>query len=257
MKNKSFQTGLSLIEIMISLLRGAFLLGGVLQIFIGSKQTYRMQENLSRLQENGRLALDLIGRDIRMTGYWGCLSPSTPNVDIAGTNDVDNYTDSNGNVIYTDSIILRGAYSQIPTGTCGDRVSVTPPPPAIPTAPPYYIHPSSMVTYRINNGVLKKNTDDLIEGIENMQILYGVDTGTDKTANYYVTADNVTSTEWPNVVSIRISLLAVTLDDNLTTQPMPYSFNDITTTTTSTPAVTDRKIRRVFTTTIALRNRLP
>ena len=39
MKVKAYQTGFSLIEIMIALLIGAFLLGGVLQIFMGSKQT--------------------------------------------------------------------------------------------------------------------------------------------------------------------------------------------------------------------------
>jgi type IV pilus assembly protein PilW len=188
MKNKPCQTGLSLIEIMIALLIGAFLLGGVLEVFIGSKQTYRMQGNLSRLQENGRFAIDFLAKDISMAGYWGCLRPSTSNVDIAGTNDVDNYTDSNGNVIYTDSITLRGAYSQIPAGTCGNPVPVSPP-----TAPPYYIHPSSTVTYRINNGVLRKNTDDLIEGVENMQILYGVDTDSNGSPNYYVSANNVTN----------------------------------------------------------------
>ena len=71
MKNKSYQTGMTLIEIMIALLIGAFFLGGVIQIFIGSKQTYRMQEGLSRLQENGRFALDFLSKDIRMAGFMG------------------------------------------------------------------------------------------------------------------------------------------------------------------------------------------
>jgi type IV pilus assembly protein PilW len=53
MKHKTNQTGMTLIEIMVALLIGAFLLGGVLQIFTGSQQTYLMQQNLSRLQENG------------------------------------------------------------------------------------------------------------------------------------------------------------------------------------------------------------
>ncbi|NOT10419.1 MAG: prepilin-type N-terminal cleavage/methylation domain-containing protein [Methylococcaceae bacterium] len=68
------QLGMTLIEIMIALLIGAFLLGGVLQIFIGTKQTYRMQEGLSRLQENGRFALDFLAKDIRMAGFIGCNS---------------------------------------------------------------------------------------------------------------------------------------------------------------------------------------
>jgi len=241
MKNKPYQTGLSLIEIMIALLIGAFLLGGVLQIFIGSKQTYRMQENLSRLQENGRLALDFIGRDIRMTSYWGCLA--RPSGDVFGET-----------VSGISKITLKAAFVTTPTGSCGTTVDKT----AV-----YYTDYTSTIIYSINNAnaVLHKccptnnGAIDLIEGIENMQILYGEDSNADGWANYYVPANNVVN--WEKVVSVRISLLAATLDDNLTTQPMPYTFNGITTTTTSTPPVTDRKIRRVFTTTIALRNRLP
>jgi type IV pilus assembly protein PilW len=88
MKNKTYQTGMTLIEIMIALLIGAFLLGGVLQIFISSKQTYRMQENLSRLQENGRFAMEFLSRDIRMAGYWDCMAPSTANNDSARQHDL-------------------------------------------------------------------------------------------------------------------------------------------------------------------------
>ncbi len=75
MKNKPYQTGMTLIEILIALLIGAFLLGGVLQIFVSSKQTNRMQENLSRLQENGRFAMNFLTKDIRMAGYWGVPDP--------------------------------------------------------------------------------------------------------------------------------------------------------------------------------------
>ncbi|UOA07566.1 PilW family protein [Methylobacter sp. S3L5C] len=246
MKTKPYQSGLSLIEIMIALLIGAFLIGGVLQIFISSKQTYRMQQNLSRLQENGRFSLDFLAKDIRMAGYWGCLSPNSPNTDIAGTdnNAVSGDSIDNG----TDTITLKGAFVLTPTGTCGTPVN---------TSAAYYTGNSSVITYKINTGVLQQNTNgqnnDLIEGIENMQFLYGVDTDSDGTTgygtpNYYVPASSVTNMN--QVVSIRISLLATTLDDNLTTQPQPYTYNG----TTTTP--TNRKIRRVFTSTIALRNRL-
>lgn len=66
------QSGMTLIEIMIALLIGAFLLGGVIKIFINAKLTYNMQDNLSKLQENGRFAIDFISKDLRMAGYRGC-----------------------------------------------------------------------------------------------------------------------------------------------------------------------------------------
>jgi type IV pilus assembly protein PilW len=246
MKNKPYQTGIALIEIMIALLIGAFLIGGVMGIFINSKQTYRMQEGLSRLQENGRFALEFLARDIRMSSYWGCLTGL--GTDIAGT---DNNTATGGIDVGTDTITLKGAFVQTTTGTCGTAVD---------TAAAYYTHASSTIAYKINGGVLQQNTNGqnnpLVEGIENMQILYGVDTDAtpDGTPNYYVSANTVPN--MAKVVSIRISLLAATLDDNLAAQPLAYKYNGTTYDTTTTPAVTDRKIRRVFNATIALRNRL-
>ena len=70
------QRGLTLVELMIAMLLGLFLLGGLLQIFISSKQTNRMQEGLSRLQENGRFAMDFMTRDIRLAGFMGCSNRS-------------------------------------------------------------------------------------------------------------------------------------------------------------------------------------
>jgi type IV pilus assembly protein PilW len=85
----SKQAGMTLVEIMISLLIGAILLGGILQIFLNTKQTYRMQEGISRLQENARFAMDFLSRDLRMAGLMGCLSNQmtsiTNNLNPSGT----------------------------------------------------------------------------------------------------------------------------------------------------------------------------
>lgn len=67
-----FQRGLSLVEILVAITVSMILLGGVLQIYVNSKQTYRVEENLSRLQENGRFIMDTMSRDLRMAGYSGC-----------------------------------------------------------------------------------------------------------------------------------------------------------------------------------------
>jgi type IV pilus assembly protein PilW len=123
---------------------------------------------------------------------------------------------------------------------------------------------SSSITYTITtpsvsanmptpNLTLYRNTNNttnpLIEGIQDMQILYGADTDADGAANYYVPAGTA-GLIMEQVVSIRISLLVFTLDDHLTTQPMVYTYNGVTT----TPI--DHRIRRVFNATIAVRNRL-
>jgi len=80
---------------------------------------------------------------------------------------------------------------------------------------------------------------ELVEGVENMQILYGEDTDNDQTANRYVAAD-AAGLNMNNVVSVRITLTLRTIEDGLA----------------SVTANGDRRIRRNYTTTVAIRNRV-
>ena len=66
------QTGLTLVEIMIALLLGLFLIAGVISIFVSNKQTYRLNESLSRLQEDGRFVMEIFGSRLRSASYAGC-----------------------------------------------------------------------------------------------------------------------------------------------------------------------------------------
>ncbi|MDP2030640.1 MAG: PilW family protein [Thiobacillus sp.] len=66
------QTGFGLVELMIAMTLGLVLLGGIGYVFIGSRGAFRTTDNLSRIQENARYALDVMSRDIRMAGYVGC-----------------------------------------------------------------------------------------------------------------------------------------------------------------------------------------
>jgi len=93
--------------------------------------------------------------------------------------------------------------------------------------------------------------DELLEGIENMQILYGEDTDADGTANRYVDFGVDDEFDRDRIVSVRISVLVRSINNNLTTEPAPYTFNG----STVTPGSTDKYLRKVFTTTITLRNK--
>ncbi|KPJ92751.1 MAG: hypothetical protein AMJ53_08760 [Gammaproteobacteria bacterium SG8_11] len=77
MVNTYKQTGMTLVEIMIALTLGLVLTAGVIQLFIASKQTYRMNEAMASVQESGRYALETISRDLRMAGYQGCADPGS------------------------------------------------------------------------------------------------------------------------------------------------------------------------------------
>ncbi len=115
------------------------------------------------------------------------------------------------------------------------------------------------VTYSIGNGAsglpalfrqeFNGAAQELVEGVQDMQVLYGIDSDNDQFPNQYVTSNNV-GPNFQNVVSIRIMLLLQSIDDFVADDPQTYTFNGATT----TPA--DRRLRQVFTTTIALRNRI-
>lgn len=79
------QQGFSLIELMIAVTISLFLLLGVSYIFTGSKQTYRVEENLARMQESGRLAFEYISRDLRAAGDFGCASRGIAAATASGT----------------------------------------------------------------------------------------------------------------------------------------------------------------------------
>ena len=97
---------------------------------------------------------------------------------------------------------------------------------------------------------------ELIPGVQNMQILYGEDTSGDKLANVYRDAANVQ--HWDKVVSVRIAFLFETVDENNQIEKDTQSHALLGGTGNggyTVPAADDYRRRRVFTTTIQIRNR--
>lgn len=64
--------GLTLVELMIALMLGLLVVGSASAIFISNRQTYRATEGLGRVQENGRMAFELLSRDLREAGGNPC-----------------------------------------------------------------------------------------------------------------------------------------------------------------------------------------
>lgn len=81
-----FQRGLSLIELMISMILGIVVTAGVIEIFANSKEMYQIHDGRTQLQENGRFAIQLLSNKIRTAGYNGC---STRAASVAVTNTLD------------------------------------------------------------------------------------------------------------------------------------------------------------------------
>jgi type IV pilus assembly protein PilW len=69
--------GMTLIELMVALAIGSFLMIGAVTVFMQSRTTFRVNESVARLQENARFVLDAIEPDIRMANYFGLTTRSS------------------------------------------------------------------------------------------------------------------------------------------------------------------------------------
>lgn len=104
--------------------------------------------------------------------------------------------------------------------------------------------------------------EELVEGVENMQALYGVDTNGDGNADGYLPASSVT--DWSNVVSVQIALLVRTITTTTSGGQVRSNAEQTADTNTYVLAGTNVTVnsslrplnrRRVFDTVIKLRNR--
>lgn len=92
---------------------------------------------------------------------------------------------------------------------------------------------------------------EMLEGVENMQLTYGFDTTGDNIPNEYRSASAV-GTAWDQVSSVRVELLVQSIQDNALAEPQAYTYAD---TAVADPG--DRRLRQVFINTIGIRSRLP
>jgi prepilin-type N-terminal cleavage/methylation domain-containing protein len=65
------QRGFSLIELLVAVGLGLFLMAALVEVLLSGKQSFTAADNLSRLQESGRIATNLIASDLKRTGYMG------------------------------------------------------------------------------------------------------------------------------------------------------------------------------------------
>lgn len=218
------QEGVSLIELMIAITLSIFIAGGMIGLFINAKQSYRVNENMSRLQENARFAVSFISRDVRMADFRECQKTEPLGDAIFG----EDKTDENESDI--DMVTIVYQYQVKDSKLCKPADTKT-------TTTVYSIQyrdddPDLPGLYRsIDDG----DAVELVEGIESLQILYGEDVDGDNVPNYFVDASSITG--WAQVISIRFILTARTLEKNITTD--------------------GDRVTRDFTSTITLRNRLP
>jgi type IV pilus assembly protein PilW len=337
MKPYKHQTGFSLVELMIGLVIGLFILLGVVLVYVSSARTTATNEALSRVQESGRFGIFFLARDIRQAGFKSACQGEVNNLLDESSSAYDDalfnlddpiigWDDSAGDIAAQLPHYLRGDVLMLKsasraTGITGkDTTNFNPKQSQISLTKNSGIAQGTILmignstgcdvfqttsndnannlnrdagaagitpgnktgsqswsvsnkdfdvfffdstAYYIGNGIggqpalrrTRFNTgaavdEELVNGIEDMQLLYGVDTDGDRTADNYVNATAVTN--WNRVVSVQVNLLAASHATNVIDQPqvLPAPWD-----TMADPG--DNRIRRVFTTTVGIRNRLP
>jgi len=262
------QFGFTLVELMVAMMLGLFLMTGVVQLFLGSSRTYSVVASQSQVQDTGRFSLYFLSRSIRHAGYWPSLeSPVT--YEAHRVFPVDNAVifGTNNNVNGSDDIYVRMLGSTDGTIKTCQGVVITEVQVAIDH---FYIEAASgsekvsslycssaiydmdMSTLTINDpasGTPAESARSLLSGVEAMHILYGV--GTRHEVTRYVNADSMT--DWRDVRAIKIALLSTSNDDTSGIENnQTYVLLD-----ESIVADDDSRPRMVFQQTVSMRNFIP
>jgi type IV pilus assembly protein PilW len=66
------QSGISIIELMITLTLGLFIVGGIMYVFSSSRTVFSSNDAGARIQEDGRMAMERLTRVVRQAGFMGC-----------------------------------------------------------------------------------------------------------------------------------------------------------------------------------------
>lgn len=320
LKQRNTSLGFTLVELMVAMVLGLLVVGGAMLVYMSSSATYRAQESTAQMIENGRTAVEMISRDLRMAEYWKCIGWQAANLSnhlpsnqrgiygiegVSGAPDrirtlqamddtgvdvtadfelttldtsvipeptltpnpipVDSVTGfATGDIIVIndcakgDVLTITGVSGSTLTHNCTTCVEVY--------ATGAQVLRVEDVQYLIANNARSQPTlfrivsggmpEELLEGVEDMQIMYGEDTDSDGIANRYVNANVIhapcaAGTNpgcWQRVPSVRISLLLRTFNDAVTVEAQTYPFNG------SNVTSTDGRLRRPFTAVVALRN---
>ena len=65
------QHGMTLVELLVALAIGSFLMVGAVQVYNQSRQAFVINESIARVQETAQFAMDTIEADLRMASNWG------------------------------------------------------------------------------------------------------------------------------------------------------------------------------------------
>ncbi len=214
------QRGVGLVEILVAMFIALFLLVGIVTIFSTTRATYGAQQNLSNLQDNERLAMIMLTRVIQTAGYYPDPTTSTAAASFPATAPyVVNGQAVSGTAAAPDT--LRGRYVTVAGDGIEDCNGGNP------GGLRDNVFSINAATNTLQCAVNGANPQPLVSGVQNMQVLYGVDPGNASTSSTsqitaYVAANAVAN--WSTVKSVRITLAFINPLAGQPGQPNPLPF---------------------------------
>jgi type IV pilus assembly protein PilW len=254
------QLGLTLVELLIAMTLGLLVLLAIASLYVGSRQTFRLQDDNARLQETGRYALEVLGRSIRQAGFWNVSISAVDRATafggtaIAGTNGAAAAPDTL--TVQSDWISGVSACDGSSAGAAGNRVQDS------------FNLDTATAQLRCEGQIAALpgapgNGQALVDNVEDIQVLYGIDTVTPpQSVKQYVVAPAAGSATWNQVVSARVCVQARSANQvNNAPQRFLNCGGALGTLTGAaaftTAAAGDFRLRRTFIATYNLRNRAP
>lgn len=227
------QSGFTLVELMVSLLIGLFLMGGLMALLQSNKRAFSSQTGLSQLQDGERLALIMLTDVIQQAGYFPDPTTNTAASALPAYTLPASAAPATGTLAVTQAV--SGTYSATAPGdTITARYTTAPQDGILNCSGSSNTNPLggananfvntffvSGPTAAIPNTLfcVRENGTPypLVSGITNMSILYGVSTAGGTNVDTYMNATQVTAAAaWGNVVS---ALITLTFTNPLVGQP--------------------------------------
>lgn len=245
------QGGFSLVELMVAATLGLLLLAIIGNVYLAGRQSFRDQDESSRLQETGRFVADIISRVMHETGRTdigpeNTLLPFYALAQVAAGNVALDATDGAGTL--PDTITMRFVSASPNERDClGANINGTPAAPILVTQT-LALNGTDLRCTSVIGGAAAQ-TGPLASDVEDLQILMGVDNNNDNSIDQYLPPTTANA-----AVSRAVSICVLVRTANgMAPAPQQYvNCNGVVV----NAAAGDLRIRRAFTKIIGLRNRL-
>jgi type IV pilus assembly protein PilW len=284
---RSRAMGISLVEMLISLVIGLVVVGAVLVSIIGSGKAGRFQSAYAQMNEDAQIGLSILSRDIQMAGY----SQPTALTSSGGTTPTLTLTSTAlGTSTFVFGCDTGFADPRATTLVCGtattpafevtyeadkDNTVLTGGAPSdclgngIPGVAPFIAHNRYFISATSSGrpelycaSDIAASAQPLIENVEGLKIWYGVSVAANPTQVVrYVTASDISAlgavlaaAEWGQVIGVRVCLVVRSAEPVLNEGDDTLTYLDCD---SASQTSNDRYLRRAYFTTASLRVRMP